>query len=66
MTDTLIKRFGCRKTVDKAKYSSRVYEKTALLTAVDSYKNSAQFKDILGYLNTNAGTQKKGIAGGLK
>lgn len=66
MTDTLVKRFGCRKTVDKAKYSSRVYEKTALLTDVDSYKNSAQFKDILGYLNTNVGAQKKGTAGGLK
>lgn len=66
MTDTLIKRFGCRKTVDKSKYSSRVYEKTALLTDVDSYKNSAQFKDILGYLNTNVSAQKKGTAGGLK
>lgn len=65
MTETLYSRFGCRKTVDKVKFPDRtvVFEKTATLTEVDSYKGNEDFKTILGYINTAPDKQKKGASG---
>lgn len=65
MAETLQKRFGCRKTADKVKFSDKtvVFEKTATLTEVDSYKGNEDFKDILGYMNTAPDKQKKGASG---
>lgn len=63
MAETLHNRFGCRKTVDKSKWSGKVYEKTATLTEVDSYKGNENFRDILGYINTAPDKQKKGASG---
>lgn len=64
--EVLQKRFGCRKTVDKLKYSKRIIEKEVTLIDVDSFKKSKEFKHVLGYLNTPANMQKKGLAGGIK
>lgn len=65
MAETLQKRFGCRKTADKIKFSDKtiIFEKTATLTEVDSYKGNEDFKDILGYINTAPDKQKKGVSG---
>jgi thioredoxin-related protein len=61
---TLQDRFGCRKTPDK--FHGRVYEKTATLTDIESYKNNEEFKKILGLLNTNPESQMKGATGYAK
>lgn len=64
MAETLYKRFGCRKSVDK--YQGIVFEKTVTLTAVDDYPDNEAFKDILGYINTSPDKQKKGKDGSVK
>lgn len=68
MYETLNKRFGCRKTVDKMRFSGKtvVFEKDVVLMDVDSFKDNEEFKDILGYLNTAVDKQKKGVTGGIK
>lgn len=65
MAETLHDRFGCRKTADKVKFPDKtiVFEKTATLTEVDSYKGNNDFKDILGYMNTAPDKQRKGKGG---
>ena len=65
---TLQKRFGCRKTVDKMKIGSQsvIFEKPVVLIEVDSFKGNEEFKEILGYINTAADKQKKGVMGGVK
>lgn len=65
MAETLHNRFGCRKTADKIKFPDKtiIYEKTATLTEVDSYRGNENFKDILGYMNTAPDKQKKGASG---
>ena len=64
----LQKRFGCRKTIDKVKMFSGdfVFKKKVVLMEVDSFKGNDDFKQILGYINTPAGEQQKGINGGIK
>lgn len=63
MEQTLRNRFGCRKTVDKSKWSGTVYEKRMMITEVDSFKGNEDFKDLLGYMNTAPDKQKKGASG---
>jgi hypothetical protein len=69
MTDTLVKRFKCRKTVDKIKLASgmsHVFEKTVVTMEVDSFNGNEEFKEILGYINTAVDGQKKGVMGNVK
>ena len=67
-SDTLFKRFGCRKTVDKMKVgsTSMIFEKPVVLIDVDSLQGNEEFRKILGYINTSASMQKKGVLGGVK
>ncbi len=79
MTETLKSRFGCRVSKsntpiwdDETGGALRdengilVFGSEMELTAVDSYKGNAEFKDILGYLNTAPDEQKKGEKGYAK
>ena len=61
---TLQKRFGCRKTVDR--FAGKVWEKEVVLMEVDSFKANSEFKELLGYINTAANKQKKGVTGSVK
>lgn len=62
--ETLYKRFGCRKTVDRR--FGRVWEQEAFAMEVDSFKNNKDFEYILGYLNTAKGNEQKGDDGYIK
>lgn len=62
--ETLNKRFGCRKTVDKT--LGLVWEKTVFLAEVDSFKGNTEFEHLMGYINTAADAQKKGAMGDVK
>lgn len=68
MYDTLNKRFGCRKTVDKLKLSGKtvIFKKPVTVMDVDSFKDNAEFQKILGYINTAADKQKKGATGHVR
>lgn len=68
MVDTLRKRFGCRKTVDKIKIGSQsiTFEKEVVLLDVDSFADNEEFRKVLGYINTAVDDQKKGMAGNVK
>lgn len=62
--NTLYKRFGCRKTVDKS--FGKIWEKEIFLAEVDSFNDSLDFEHLLGYINTAVDKQKKGVAGNVK
>ena len=77
--ETLRSRFGCRASavkrpiLDGETGKLRVDENGVLvlgaemdLTKVSSYKNCDEFKDILGYINTDPKKQKKGVKGYAK
>ena len=64
MAATLDKRFGCRKTVDRK--FGKVWEKSVVLMDVESFNENAEFKEILGYINTALESQKKGMMGDVK
>ena len=64
IASTLNKRFGCRKTIDK--FYGKVLEKPVVLIEVDSFKDNPDFEQILGYINTAVGSQKKGAMGSVK
>lgn len=66
--ETLFKRFGCRKTVDKLKIGNQsiVFEKDVVLMDVSSFKGNNEFREILSYINTDPDKQKKGAAGSVK
>ena len=68
MYNTLNKRFGCRKTVDKMKIGSQtmIFEKPVVIMEVDSFKDNDEFAEILGYINTATDKQKKGMTGDVK
>ena len=56
ISDTLKWRFGCKnKTVSESS-----------LIDIDSFKNSDEFRDFLGYINTDEDKQKKGKSGIIK
>ena len=63
-SETLMKRFGARKTADKQ--FGKVWEKEITLAEVDSFKDNEEFKDILGYINTATDKQVKGEGGYAK
>lgn len=63
VTQTLQKRFGCRKTVDKNRYSGIVRERDVIIMEVDSFADNEEFKEILGYINTAKEKQRKGSGG---
>lgn len=62
--DVLRYRFGCRVRVEK--FMGMDFEQTMALIDADSLKDNEGIRQILGYLNTSAGEQKKGTSGGLK
>lgn len=64
VADTLNGRFRARKTVDRS--FGKVWEKKVHLIEVDSFKDCDEFKEIMGYINTAADNQKKGVAGNVK
>lgn len=64
MATTLNKRFGCRKTVDKS--FGYVWERTVILMDVDSFKDNEEFEQLLGYINTAVGKQRKGALGDVR
>ena len=55
---TLAHRFGARQ--------SRGIDETAYMFNVKDMNGSEEFKELLGYINTPAGDQKKGKSGGIK
>ena len=63
-SETLMNRFGARKTVDKQ--FGMILERKIILAEVDSFKNNEEFRDILGYINTATDKQKKGASGYAK
>ena len=60
----LRKRFGCLVSPER-KYGMKI-DGLATLMEVDSLKESREFLDLLGYLNTGAEDQLKGLEGGVK
>jgi len=62
--ETLQKRFGCRKRIDKL--GTMVLKKEVMLVDIDSMKMTEEYKEMLGYINTAKSKQKKGIGGGEK
>ena len=68
ISDTLYRRFGCRKTIDKMKIgdTSLVFEKSVVLMDVSSFEGNSEFREILSYINTDPDKQKKGAAGDVK
>lgn len=68
MSNTLYRRFGCRKSVDRIKIGdmSMVFERPVVLMDVDSFKENEEFRKILGYINTSPDKQKKGVTGNVK
>ena len=63
-SETLIERFGARKTVNKQ--FGKVWEREITLAEVDSFKDNEEFRDILGYINTATDKQVKGEGGYAK
>lgn len=64
MSETLIKRFGCRKT--QRKILGHKIQSNVMLLEVDSFKNCTEFEELLGYINTSESSQKKGVSGHVK
>jgi len=74
MAEKLVDRFKCRKTASNTPIMENgqllrdengvmIFGQKVQLTAVDSFKGNDEFKDILGYINTDADKQKKGVGG---
>lgn len=58
ISTTLRERFGC-------KSSSRYYN-VAWLTDIEQFSDNAEFRTLLGFINTNEENQRKGKNGGIK
>lgn len=67
-SEGLIQRFKCRKTEDFIKISGKkvVHEKKVILSDVSTFEKNDEIKEMLGYINTAAGKQKKGVKGFAK
>ena len=65
---TLINRFKCRKTADsKGTGRNRItFERTMRLTDVSTFKKNDEIQEMMGYINTATGKQKKGVKGFAK
>lgn len=64
LTNTSLKqRFGCTKS---SSISGIKLDQDALLIDGDTLSNNAEFLELMGYINTPEGKQKKGFGGGIK
>lgn len=64
LTNTSLKqRFGCTKS---SSISGIKLEQDAILIDGDTLSNNAEFLELMGYINTPEGKQKKGVGGGVK
>jgi len=64
LTNTSLKqRFGCTKS---SSISGIKIDQDALLIDGDTLSNNAEFLELMGYINTPEGKQKKGVGGGVK
>ncbi len=74
MGTKLYERFGCRKSASNRPIMENgellrdergvlIYGERVELTEVDSFAGNEEFKDILGYINTEESKQKKGASG---
>lgn len=61
--DTLKRRFGCTKSRSVAGFK---LEQSVGIIDIDNFKNSKEFEELLGYINTAPEKQKKGVGGGIK
>jgi hypothetical protein len=68
ISDTLNKRFGCRKAARTIRVDGKnvAWESKVHLVDVASFKPTEEFKDVLGYINTETDAQKKGALGSVK
>lgn len=64
VADTLHDRFGCLKTASK--FAGITMEHRVFLTDIDSFEPTVEFKEILGYINTDPDKQVKGVGGSVK
>lgn len=55
---TLSTRFGCRNTTGR--------DVTGFMVDVESFQDNEEFREILGYINTNASDQRRGASGYAK
>ena len=55
---TLSTRFGCRNTTGR--------DVTGFMVDVESFQDNEEFREILGYINTNASEQRRGASGYAK
>ena len=55
---TLSTRFGCRNTTGR--------DVTVFMVDVESFQDNEEFREILGYINTNASEQRRGASGYAK
>lgn len=62
--NTLKDRFGCRKT--QRTFAGMKFDSQVVLIEADSFKGNDEFKELLGYLNTQKEKQLKGVAGSVK
>ena len=60
---TLRNRFGCKQS--HSSYGMK-YEMKNTLLEVESFENNPDFEQLLGYINTEAGKEKRGVGGGIK
>jgi hypothetical protein len=60
---TLKNRFGCTKT--RTSYGMKTKQNGFLLDC-ESMNGNAEFKEMLGYINTEVGKEKKGVSGSVK
>lgn len=56
-------RFGCKQTHTIQGYKAKA---RSVLIDIDEFKNKKEFKEILGYINTEANKQLKGVNGSAK
>ena len=70
VADTLNSRFGCKKTANRPINLGRGQKldvmSKVMLAKVDSIQATEEFKDVLGYINTDTDKQKKGASGSVK
>ena len=70
VADTLNSRFGCKKSANRPislGYGQKLEVKSKIMLArVDSVQATEEFKDVLGFLNTDTDKQKKGASGSVK
>lgn len=61
--DTLKTRFGAKRSHT---FYGRKYNVESVLLDIEKLKNDPRFNELLEYINTAAGEQKKGVSGGIK